>query len=124
MTPMVFLNVYTASNGVSGDLTEAAKVDGANAWQTLIYVIYPVIMPILLITFLERILAGFLMFSLVFALTGGGPGIFTQSASIFIWNTAFASGDFGVANAASYILALLLLFPALYLVRRMMRTIL
>lgn len=122
-TPAVFLNVYSALQGVSQDLVEAAKVDGANLWSRLVNVTFPLIMPIVGITFLERLLASFLIFELVYAMTAGGPGTMTQGVSIFIYRRAFERSDFGMANAASFTIALMLLGPSIYLVKRMMRSI-
>ncbi len=120
-TPFVFINVYSAMQGVSQELIEAAKVDGANAVQRLWHVTFPMISSILWVTFLEKLLASFLVFELVFALSAGGPGSFTQSVSIFIYRRAFQRSDYGMANAASFTLAILLLVPSLYLVKRMLK---
>ncbi|MHC1772040.1 MAG: carbohydrate ABC transporter permease [Flexilinea sp.] len=120
-TPFVFINVYSAMQGVSQELIEAAKVDGANAFQRLRHVTFPLISSILWVTFLEKLLASFLIFDLVFALSAGGPGSYTQSVSIFIYRRAFQRSDYGMANAASFTLAIMLLIPSLYLVRRMLR---
>lgn len=122
-TPMVFLNTFSAQQGVSVELMEAATVDGANGWQKLYKIILPLILPIMGVTFLERLLASFLIFELVFAMTSGGPGSFTQSVSIFIYTRAFERSDFGMANASSLIVAIVLFGPALFLVRKMMRSI-
>ncbi len=120
-TPMVFLNAYSAMQGVNRDTLEAATVDGCSVWQRWRNVTLPSIFPILGITFAERLLQNFVIFEMVFALTGGGPGTFTQSVSIFVYRRAFERSDFGVANAASFLIALMLLIPALLLVRRMIR---
>ncbi len=120
-TPFVFINVYSAMQGVSQELIEAAKVDGANAVQRLWHVTFPMISSILRVTFLEKLLASFLVFELVFALSAGGPGSFTQSVSIFIYRRAFQRSDYGMANASSFTLAIILLIPSLYLVRRMLK---
>ena len=97
--PFVFINMYSAMQGVPQELLEAATMDGANAFQKLIHVTIPTI-------------------SSIFAMTAGGPGTFTQSVSIFIYRRAFQRSDYGMACAASFALALILLVPSLYLVRR------
>ncbi len=122
-TPFVFINVYSAMQGVSQELIEASKVDGANAFQRLIHVTFPLISSILWVTFLEKLLASFLIFELVFALSAGGPGSFTQGISIFIYRRAFQRSDYGMASAASFTLAVMLLIPSLYLVKRMLKGI-
>lgn len=119
--PFVFINTYSSMQGVSKELIEAATVDGANAFQRLVHVTLPLISSILWVTFLEKLLASFLIFELVFAMTAGGPGTFTQSVSIFIYRRAFQRSDYGMASAASFALAIMLLIPSLYLVRRTMK---
>ena len=116
--PFVFINMYSAMQGVPQELLEAATMDGANAFQKLIHVTIPTISSIFGITFLEKLLQSFLIFELIFAMTAGGPGTFTQSVSIFIYRRAFQRSDYGMACAASFALALILLVPSLYLVRR------
>jgi len=116
--PFVFINIYSAMQGVPQELLEQATVDGANAFQKLIHVTLPSISAIFGITFLEKLLQSFLIFELIFAMTAGGPGTFTQSVSIFIYRRAFQRSDYGMACAASFALALILLVPSLYLVRR------
>jgi multiple sugar transport system permease protein len=120
-TPFVFINIYAALQSVSVELLEAATVDGASGWQRFWRITMPLILPITLVTWLMRLLAAFLVFELVFTLTGGGPGNMTQSATIYIYRRAFSRSDFGMANAASFTLGLLLLGPSLLIVRRMMR---
>jgi multiple sugar transport system permease protein len=119
--PFVFINIYAALQSVPTELLEAAMVDGASPWQRFWHIVVPMILPIAIVTWLMRLLAAFLVFELVFTLTGGGPGNMTQSTSIYIYRRAFSRSDFGMANAASFSLALLLLAPALLVVRRMMR---
>jgi multiple sugar transport system permease protein len=122
-TPFVFLNVYSALQVVPEEILEAASVDGANAVQRFFRVTLPLIMPIVTVTFLERLLAAFLIFDLVLTLTGGGPGNMTQSVSVYIYRRAFGRSNFGLANAGAFSLALLLMTPALLLVRRLLRSI-
>jgi len=119
--PFVFINIYAALQSVSQELLEAAMVDGASAWQRFWHITMPLILPIAAVTWLMRLLAAFLIFELVFTLTSGGPGNMTQSASVYIYRRAFSRSDFGMANAASFTLGMLLLGPALVVVRRMMR---
>ncbi len=119
--PFVFINMYSAMKGVPDELLEAATIDGANAVQKLIHITIPMISSIFGITFLEKMLQSFLIFEMISAMTAGGPGTFTQSVSIFIYRRAFQRSDYGMACAASFALAVILLIPSLYLVRRSTR---
>lgn len=65
--PFVFINMYSAMQGVPQELLEAATMDGANAFQKLIHVTIPTISSIFGITFLEKLLQSFLIFELIFA---------------------------------------------------------
>ena len=116
--PFVFINMYSAMRGVPDELLEAATIDGASAVQKLIHITIPMISSIFGITFLEKMLQSFLIFEMIFAMTAGGPGTFTQSVSIFIYRRAFQRSDYGMACAASFALAVILLIPSLYLVKR------
>ena len=116
--PFVFINMYSAMRGVPDELLEAATIDGANAVQKLIHITIPMISSIFGITFLEKMLQSFLIFEMIFAMTAGGPGTYTQSVSIFIYRRAFQRSDYGMACAASFALAVILLIPSLYLVKR------
>lgn len=119
--PFVFINMYSAMQGVPQELLEAATVDGANSFQKMRHITLPLISSILGVTFLEKLLASFLIFDLVFALTAGGPGTFTQSVSIYIYRRAFQRSDYGLASAASFALAFILLIPSLFLVKRTLK---
>ena len=116
--PFVFINMYSAMRGVPDELLEAATIDGANAVQKLIHITIPMISSIFGITFLEKMLQSLLIFEMIFAMTAGGPGTYTQSVSIFIYRRAFQRSDYGMACAASFALAVILLIPSLYLVKR------
>lgn len=122
-TPFVFINAYSALQSVPEEILEAADVDGANPVQKFFRITFPLILPIVGVTFLERLLAAFLIFDLVLTLTGGGPGNITQSVSVYIYRRAFGRSNFGLASAGAFTLAILLIFPSLALVRRILRSL-
>jgi multiple sugar transport system permease protein len=122
-TPFVFINAYSALQSVPEEILEAADVDGANPLQKFLRITFPLILPIVGVTFLERLLAAFLIFDLVLTLTGGGPGNITQSVSVYIYRRAFGRSNFGLASAGAFTLAILLIFPSLALVRRILRSL-
>lgn len=96
---------------VPKDLYDAAKVDGANGWQTLIYVTLPSIRGVSLIILFFATLGSLSVFEQYFALTGG---TITHSlvVSAYIYNYAFASqgpSNLGFASAAALFMNLLVL---------------
>jgi ABC-type sugar transport system permease subunit len=68
----------------------------------------PILKPALAIIAMLRLIDSFRTFDTIYILTGGGPGVPTQTIGIYIYKTAFITGDFGLASAASVTLVLLL----------------
>jgi multiple sugar transport system permease protein len=120
-TPFVFVILYSALQTVPKELYEAADVDGASAWQKLVSITTPLIMPFILIATLIRAIDSFKVFDMIQVLTGGGPGTLTTTVSIYIYKMAFNTGDLGRASAASMILLLALSIPLGLVLQRIMR---
>ncbi|SDY12592.1 raffinose/stachyose/melibiose transport system permease protein [Evansella caseinilytica] len=96
--------IYIAAlQGVDTSLLEAAKIDGANAWQTLRRIIIPLILPAFTICFFLTIAMAFKIFDLNLSLTGGGPFNSTQSVAINIYQEAFTNNNYGVGSAKAII---------------------
>ncbi len=107
--------IYIAGlQGVSEDLIEAAKIDGANKWDTLIHVTIPNIMPSITICLFLTLTNGFKLFDQNLALTGGQPFNFkgdgsvvrtTEMLALNIFNTFYGQNTSarGVAQAKAVI---------------------
>ena len=106
-----------ALQGVPLNLKEAASLDGANAWQTFRHVVLPLIQNGVTICVFWTLNAGFQVFDVVYALTGGGPGRATQTAAINIYEEAFRGNvRYGYATAKSTVLfVIVMLFTAIQL---------
>ena len=75
--------IYIAGlQAVSGDMLEAAKIDGATGWQTLWQVTIPNIMPTITICVFLTLTNSFKLFDQNLALTGGAPEVMTEGAKI------------------------------------------
>lgn len=83
---------------------EAARVDGATAWQTLRTVTIPLLMPVILVAVLIRMIAAIKTYDLIYILTSGGPGGATETISFRIWKIGFTNLDMGRASSASILL--------------------
>lgn len=93
------------------DLYDAAKVDGANGRQTLLYITLPSIRGVTLIILFFAVLGSLSVFEQYFALTGGTI-THSQVVSAYIYNYAFASqgpANLGFASAAALFMNLLVL---------------
>jgi multiple sugar transport system permease protein len=103
-TPFVFIMVLAALQGMDASVLEAARIDGANRWQTIFLVKLPMIKPILIVTLLMRMIDGFRGLEVVYVMTFGGPGQSTELFSLHIYKAAFVSQKLGYASALSILL--------------------
>jgi multiple sugar transport system permease protein len=91
--------------GISPALFEAAEIDGASATQTFLYVTLPSLKTIILYILVTSLIGGLVMFDIPFLFNLGRPDNSTLTASMFIYNQAFAgSYMFNRAAAASLIM--------------------
>ena len=97
------------------DVYEAAEMDAAGPSRTFFKITLPLLMPNMLVVLVLALIKGVQTFDEVFVLTGGGPGSATTLIVQYIYETGFAAQPqlFGVAAAASLLLAIVLLFLTL-----------
>lgn len=83
---------------------EAAKIDGANGWQTFWGITVPLLRPTIIMTFIMSINGTLQLFDESVNLTNGGPANSTISMSHYIYNNTFGTGvaNFGYATAMSF----------------------
>ncbi len=102
--------VYLAGlQGVSGELVEAARIDGAGRFAVLRHVVIPALSPVTVFLLLFQTINALQLFDLVFVTTKGGPLGSTTVIVYFIWEKAFKSFTAGYSAAAAYALAVALL---------------
>jgi ABC-type sugar transport system permease subunit len=87
---------------------DAARVDGANAWQRFWRVTFPLLWPVTLFVLVTGIVGAFQVFALVMVLTGGGPLGATDVIAYRIYRTAWELLQFGEASALALLLFALL----------------
>lgn len=93
---------------VPPEVLEAARVDGASAWRTLVAITIPMIAPTIIITTLLRTIWVANYVDTIFLMTGGGPGRATHTLAIFTFVTVRGRLDYGHGAALSLMLAALL----------------
>lgn len=93
---------------------EAAKLDGANAWQSFRHVTMPLLSPSTFFVVVISLINGFQVFDQVYVMTGGGPGGASQVVVGHIYDLTFRYGRAGEASALSWMLfAVILLVTAI-----------
>lgn len=90
--------------GISPTLYEAAKVDGATAWQNIRYITLPLMKPIILLALVISTIDSSKVFEQVYIMTSGGPGYSTMTLVQQIYNAAFRSYEMGYASAIAVVL--------------------
>lgn len=114
-TPLVALLAYAGLRAIPEAYYQAAKIDGASAWATFLYVQLPKMRGVLTIAFLLRFMDSFLIYAEPFVLTGGGPGNSTTFLSIYLVKIALLQFDLGPGAAFSLIyFVIVLLFSFIF----------
>lgn len=103
-TAFSMILIYAGLQTLPDDVMEAARVDGANAWQRLIRVVLPLLAPILFIDLVVVSIETFNTFDMVLALTGGGPGRSTEVVALSIYNQIFQQFNLGQGAATAVLL--------------------
>ena len=103
-TAFSMMNFQSALDGVPADIEEAARVDGAGPFQTMIRIILPCIKNTIATNTMLNTLSTLGVFGLIYMMTGGGPGTKTLTLPIFMYRQAFISQQLGYGTAISMIL--------------------
>jgi alpha-1,4-digalacturonate transport system permease protein len=99
------LIIMAGLQGIDDSYYEAARLDGANAWQRFRFVTWPLLRPTTLVVIILSLIAGFQAFDFIYTLTGGGPLGATTLMVQYIYEHAFRSPiQYGLAAAGSVIL--------------------
>ena len=102
---------------IPDDLYDAARVDGAGAWQRFRHITLPLLKPALLLALLFRTMDAFRVFDLVFVMTQGGPGDATQVLQFYGYQTLFTEGRIGYGSAVSVAVFVMILALSLIYLR-------
>lgn len=113
--PLIALMFIGALGGISPEIHEASRVDGANRWQSLFRITLPMMWPVIAIATLLKAIFSFKMFDQVVTMTGGGPGRSTQTINHLIYQQGFSFLDMGYSSAMAVMLVVMLTaFAAIY----------
>ena len=91
-------------------LTEAARVDGLTRRQVFFRVTLPLLRRFIQFSFVITVISAFsALFSLIFVMTGGGPGLGTTTLEFFVYQSGFAQGQFGTGALYGIILFVIMI---------------
>jgi ABC-type sugar transport system permease subunit len=101
--PFMAIILLAGLQVIPGEVYDAARMDGASWWQT----------------FRRITLQAFLVFDVIYIMTGGGPGVSTETLSFVNWQAFLVTTDFGYGGAISVMLVVIALAIAFVYVRVM-----
>ena len=108
-TPFIFILSLAALQSLPRSALEAARIDGASAWQQIWHIKLPLMLPVLVVTMLLRLIDAFKVLEVILVMTGGGPGLQTEILALRIARTAREFRELGEAAAMSNYLLMLLM---------------
>jgi multiple sugar transport system permease protein len=115
---MLFIN---GLNEVPEDMYEAARLDGANAWQRLIKITLPSIKNVTAVVMVMTMISSFNVFAQPNLMTRGGPGFETTVMIMNIFDAAYVQHQGGAASAMSLMLGLVMIAVSAVLYRLLFR---
>lgn len=99
----------TGMSTIEPPVFEAALIDGASRWAVLTRIKLPLLRRYMQFAFIITLITAFTaLFSLIFVMTGGGPGYSTTTLEFFVYQQAFDVGQFGTGAMLGLVLFVLL----------------
>lgn len=98
-SPYVSLLILAGLQTIPASLMEAAEIDGAGAFRRYFSITLPLLKPVLATAILFRIISSFKVYTVIVALTNGGPGYATESMTMYTMRTYFDAGNYGYGSA-------------------------
>jgi len=106
-TPLIALVLMAGMMAIPIEPRESAMVDGASNWQVFRFITLPMIKSVAVIIILLRTVDALRTMGMVHLLTGGGPGIATQTISIYTYYVGYKYFNYGYATAVAYVLVII-----------------
>ena len=103
---VIFLSGFS---GISQNMFEAAKIDGANSFQTFKNITIPLLSPTIFFVIIITVISSFQVFDLIYLMTEGGPFDSTNVLVYAIYKNAFEYFNVGKASALAYVLFIIIL---------------
>lgn len=116
--PFVSIMALAGLQSIPEDYYNAARVDGANAWNRFTNITIPSLMPVLGVTMVLVLLWVFRDFSIINVMTGGGPLKSTQTLSIMTYEHAFGFFKMGYASAVGVVTLIFCVLASLLMIGR------
>lgn len=110
-TSFITLVLFAGLQNISGDVIEAARLDGARYPTLLVRVVIPLLRPVIAVALIIRGVDAARAFDVIVVQTNGGPQNSTEVLSMLVYNTQVSDGNPGLASAMGtvYLIAMMLI---------------
>jgi multiple sugar transport system permease protein len=115
--PFYMVSFLAGLQGISEDLYEAGKIDGASGIQLFRFITLPQLKPVIISLAMLDFIWTTHQFTLIWMTTGGGPVRATEMLSTFTYKLAFTSYEFSLASTTAMLILALSLFVGVFYVR-------
>jgi multiple sugar transport system permease protein len=120
-TPYFVILLYAALRSLPPEPHEAARIDGANAWQLFRHITVPLLFPVMVVATVIRLFDAFRAFDIVWTITNGAPGGSTEVFSIYAYRLAFTDLQYDMGSAAAMVGAFVSLLVGIVFYRLFLR---
>jgi len=117
-TPFVSLILLAGLTALPREPFEAARVDGASGWQTFRFITIPMLAPVISVALLIRIVDAVRVLDIVYVITGGGPGMATETAHLFAYKINFKNFNMGYGSSQVVTLLIIVVTICVFLFRQ------
>lgn len=93
--------LLSAISSVDNEIFEVAELDGANAFQRAIYIVFPLIKNTILVCITLCVAGNMKVFDHIFTMTKGGPGNSSMVMAMYGYNVSFSQSNMGYGSAIS-----------------------
>jgi multiple sugar transport system permease protein len=116
-TPLMFLILLSGLVALPEDQLNQARILGAGFWHRFVYLMLPMLKPIILIALIIRSIEVFKVFDAPYLLTQGGPGDASTTISVWLYREVIINTRWGFASAAAIIVLIIVSFAGVFAVR-------
>jgi multiple sugar transport system permease protein len=120
-SPLMFLMLLAGLVGVPQDQLKAAALLGASPWQRFRTIVLPRMRTVIAIALAIRVIECFKIFDTLYIMTGGGPGVATETISVYIYKLTAHDLEWGYVAAIALFILIALSLVAAFAMRRIAR---
>lgn len=103
--------------GVSEELKEAARVDGAKGWQIFFKITVPMISPTIFFNVVMAVIGSFQYFTQAYVMTEGGPMQSTLFYNLYLYQKAYKEYQMGYASAMAWVMFVIIMLLTMLVIK-------